>query len=418
MAHVPPERANAFGADLFIAFEASRARVIPKTQTGKQNTWNLWEIFCEQHGQDAYLSKYVLDKLDFFIVFALRYRRGDIAKNSRGLPITDGPGVRAQAVKTALTAVGERFTELGSTDPRLLQDGKHLVPRLAWLYTSFDNEDPPASRIWPVTLTILRSLRRRAELDPDPVKAGATVDLCILAFFFLCRPGEYPVSSQTDQGRSSPFFLADVHFATADTRNASAATCTLNDVKHALYVALTYTDQKNAVRGEAIGHHSNSDSIFNPVAAVRRRVLHLRSNNAPPDTPLYTYYSGGATHSVTTLEVTRALRAAAQDVVHVTGIPAERVQAYSLRSGGATALLCAHTSADVIQIIGRWKSDAMFRYLRTQALELTAGHSQDMLNHGAYTFAPSSSTDPDLLPVEVHKDIRQALGPLTHDKTD
>ena len=153
-----------------------------KNRTSKENTWNLWLVFCAEHGQDPYLSQYKRDKLDFFVVFGLRYRRGDIAKDSRGNPITDGPGVRAQAVKVALQAVGERFAELDGVDPRLLLAGQHLVPHLAGLYTFFDNEDPPASRIWPVTLTILRSLRRRADLDPDPVKASAIVDLCILAF--------------------------------------------------------------------------------------------------------------------------------------------------------------------------------------------------------------------------------------------
>ena len=45
-------------------------------------------------------------------------------------------------------------------------------------------------------------------------------------------------------------------------------------------------------------------------------------------------------------------------------------------------------------LLGRWKSDAMFRYLRIQAS--TATYSQRMLDHGAYTFAPSSYATGDL----------------------
>ena len=38
-------------------------------------------------------------------------------------------------------------------------------------------------------------------------------------------------------------------------------------------------------------------------------------------------------------------------------------------------------------LLGRWKSDAMFRCLRVQAA--TSAFSQLMLDHGAFTFAPS-----------------------------
>ena len=50
----------------------------------------------------------------------------------------------------------------------------------------------------------------------------------------------------------------------------------------------------------------------------------------------------------------------------------------------ATALLCAKVSADTIQLLGGWKCDAMFCYLRIQAA--TAIYSQLMLDNGPYTF--------------------------------
>ena len=59
-----------------------------------------------------------------------------------------------------------------------------------------------------------------------------------------------------------------------------------------------------------------------------------------------------------------------------------------LRPGGATALLCAGVDPDLIQLLGRWLSDAMFRYLRVQAA--TKRLSQLMLEHGTYTFAPGT----------------------------
>ena len=409
---LPAATRTAFCADLVAGFEANRARVTPRVRTGKDNTWLLWTTFCRAHQQDPFLSSYPGDPLDFFVVFGLRYRRGDIAKDSRGRPTTGGKGVRSAQVATALQAVGERFAELDGKDPRL-PHGDKLAPRIKGLLKFFDNEDPPASRIWPVCLTILRQLEVTLRSEP-PERAGAILDLCILAFFFLCRPGEYALSTKTDVGRSSPFRLQDIHFSTPDRHRANAATCPLHDVKDSDFVSLTYTDQKNAVRGETIGHHTNKNSIFNPVAALRRRVLHLRANNAPPDTPVHTYYPpDGAPLNITTTAITLHLRKAAKAVQHITGIPPERIHSYSLRSGGATALLCANAGTHIISLIGRWKSDAMFRYLRTQAKELMLDYSSAMLQHGSYTFAPSAEDlDRDLVPKEAPAAVWDAVAPL------
>jgi hypothetical protein len=43
---------------------------------------------------------------------------------------------------------------------------------------------------------------------------------------------------------------------------------------------------------------------------------------------------------------------------------------------------------DAIMLLGRWKSDAMLRYLRIQAM--TPGFSQRMLANGSYTFHPQA----------------------------
>ena len=51
---------------------------------------------------------------------------------------------------------------------------------------------------------------------------------------------------------------------------------------------LTFNDQKNAVRGKQIGHRATSDPELCPCKALGCIVLHLLSNKALPDTPIYT----------------------------------------------------------------------------------------------------------------------------------
>ena len=60
------------------------------------------------------------------------------------------------------------------------------------------------------------------------------------------------------------------------------------------------------------------------------------------------------------------------------------------RAGGAMALLCGHIDANIIRLVGRWQSDAMFRYLHAQALPLISALSTTMLTHSNFNLAPGA----------------------------
>ena len=109
--------------------------------------------------------------------------------------------------------------------------------------------------------------------------------------------------------------------------------------------------------------------------------------------PLCAYYdSHGRLSYITSTHITNGLRHAMIALQEYTGIEPSLLSVRSLHPGGATALLCAGIHSDVIMLLGRWKSDAMFRYLRIQAHTLTTNLSQQMLDHGSYTFAPGAYT--------------------------
>jgi hypothetical protein len=85
----------------------------------------------------------------------------------------------------------------------------------------------------------------------------------------------------------------------------------------------------------------------------------------------------------------------------LSGIDPFLLSARSLRPGGATALLCAGIDSAIIKLLGRWKSDAMFRYLRIQAHVHQTNIAQKMLDHGSYTFAPGTYTEAHDMPLPV-----------------
>ena len=71
------------------------------------------------------------------------------------------------------------------------------------------------------------------------------MDMIIIAFFFLIRPGEY-TGTKSD---STPFRLSDVTFSVGRTV-FDTATATDNELDAVTFVILIFSTQKNGVRGE------------------------------------------------------------------------------------------------------------------------------------------------------------------------
>jgi hypothetical protein len=349
------------------------------------------------------------------LVFAHRYRQTGQTKNP----------VRAGAVDKALLAVGKGFSDLGLNDPRKPFPGsRHNRPVLTAFLKRLSDQDIPASRTYPANITIVQGLSEA--LDTSHPELGElnshVIDLIIVAFFWLLRPSEYLFPAEPE-GRSQAFRLCDIYF-TIGGAIFPALTAPLNDVnsiKRISYATLTFIDQKNAVRGEQVGHRSNHDSFFCPAKALGRIARRLRQQQADALTPIYRHYNSHASHrrwyNVKPTLVTNALRHSAKILQPITGIDPDLISARSLRPGGATALLCAGVDKDHIQLLGRWKSDAMFRYLRIQAA--TKNFAQLMFDNGAYTFAPGVYTpgvfNPDALPQQIPLNIAAAHQELYND---
>ena len=325
-----------------------------------------------------------------------------------------GKSVRAGSVTDALLAVGAGITDLGQPDPRKeVQGSNRLHPLLSSFLKGLRDHEDPSKRSYPVNITILRHMW--TVLWTNHPTAGAAnrhvCNLSIVAFYWLLRPAEYTPS--TGQGRSQAFRFCDVVFTVGDVVRL-ATHPSLNDVHESSVTsaALTFTDQKNGVRGEQVAQRANSDKLMCPVKALFRLTQHLRDHNAPATTPLYTYYdNANQARNVTARFVTNGLRHSAQSLQRSTGIDWELLSARSLRPGGATALMCSNTDPTWIQLLGRWKSDAMLRYLRIQAHVNAAHFSQKMLDHGSFTFAPGTYTsDADMpLPNETPVAFRDLL---------
>jgi hypothetical protein len=354
----------------------SRLGIVSSRADANDSTWRLWTRFCLDLAVDPTLQSDVADPIYLLLVFAHRYRTGLIAP--RGRP------VKSRTVEGAIRAVGQTLAGMGSPDPRLTPAGKHEF-RLGRLLAAYAKQDDPPVRVKPVPIQVIQHALALAHASPSADNL-ATANMILIAFFFLMRPGEHTVTKD-----NTPFKLKDVQFHVGVHRY-QATNIPLHLLPSASFVTYTYDTQKNQQRNEAIGLGRSGHGACCPVEATAQRVHYLREHDAPPDTPLGTYFlPNGTSKTVTSDNITKTLRFSLRFFGTTLGITSLEISARSLRAAGAMALLCAHVDHDTIRLIGRWRSDEMLRYLHAQAQPVMHDFSRRMVRGGNYTFIPNNT---------------------------
>ena len=215
----------------------------------------------------------------------------------------------------------------------------------------------------------------------------SAADCLVIGFYFLLRPGEY---AGVPRHQSDDLFrLQDVGLWVG-TRKLDVLHCPLADLLTTTFATLTFTSQKNGVRGETIGHSRSGHPSLCPVLCLVSRVTYLRRHAAEPTTSINAIMVDGTWSHLLPSHVTHYVRAAV--ALHPDlGFTASDVSARSTRAGGAMALLCAGIDGDRIRLIGRWKSDEMYRYLHVQAQPVMTGVAAAMFRSGHYRILPGST---------------------------
>ena len=364
-----------FRDSLRLATETVRKGVCSSRARSTCGHWNIWEEFCHELGLDPLLEAFV-DKVPILQVFLLRVRTGELAAK--------GDPVRARTSEDYLRSVAQTHLSLGQIDPRHNSAGD-IDFRIQRMLAAWKKADPPPSRVKPIPMSVIRRICLIAKhLPTNSFFLEAVADMIIIAFFYLLRPGEY-TDSPSD---TTPFTLGDVQLFVGPTR-LNLDTATDEELLQARSASLTFTTQKNGIPNEVIKLGRSGDPFCCPTLALARRVIHLRSNNAPPHTPLArVFLASGTTKGVTPSVITHHLRMAVRFLGTDLGFIPSEVSARSLRAGGAMALLVAEVDTDVIRLLGRWRSDEMFRYLHLTAEPIMRHFAERMLNSD-YTISPN-----------------------------
>ena len=338
--------------------------------------WSKWIEFTDLLGIDP-LLKTIKDKVPILQVFLRRVRTGRLAQNKHP--------IQSRSAEDYVRSVAQTFLSLGAPDPRLNSNGDTDF-RLTRQLKCYSKADPPPNRVKPVPIMVIRHILQIAHSGNSTFQQGVA-DMICLAFFFLLRPGEYTISPSD----SEPFRLRNIQLFQGQTR-LNLQNATDAQLLTATFGTLEFENQKNAVRGEIIGLAPSGNPIVCPTRALARRVIHLRSHQATPDTPLATVFNDPqGSSAVKPSHITQAIHLAVTYLGPSLGFLPSDVSARCLRASGANALLCANVDTDIIRLPGRWRSDEMLRYLHTQAGPVMQNFAQKMLEGGNFTLVPNQT---------------------------
>jgi hypothetical protein len=100
-------------------------------------------------------------------------------------------------------------------------------------------------------MTVVAQVWSLAQLENSPT-AQAAAEILALGVYFLLRSREYLGHPPTN-GTSPQFCLQDIQFWIG-SRALDPLQCSKTDLLAATFATLTFTDQKNGVGNERIGH--------------------------------------------------------------------------------------------------------------------------------------------------------------------
>ncbi|KAB5587926.1 reverse transcriptase domain containing protein [Ceratobasidium theobromae] len=217
----------------------------------------------------------------------------------------------------------------------------------------------------PVTTNMLADLRRG--LDLNRPKDTAIFAAALTAFWGQCRLGELLGSSRQRHDH---------------TRLPSRSSISNPISANGSYLLTLPSTKSQQNKGEKVAITRQQPPI-DPIHALQ---YHLAmAPHLPPTSSLFAYPS--TNNSTTTILTKEIFITRINEIWSPHGLP--RITGHSFRIGGTSALLKAGVSPDVVRSMGRWSSDAHFRYWRDLA-DIATTHAEYI--HGPSTPATTSQT--------------------------
>ena len=155
-------------------------------------------------------------------------------------------------------------------------------------------------------------------------------------------------------------------------------------------VSVTFRRQKNRDNGVVVTQHrmdETGDAEMCPVRALAALIIRIWGyasvrNHGTKNVginSLASEHDGNGLERISSKEVLKQLRDASAAVGdRRLGFPVDRIGMHSIRAGAAMAMFLAGVPCETIQLIGRWRSRTLMKYLRIQVTASTLGVTTKM----------------------------------------
>ena len=270
------------------------------------------------------------------------------------------------------------------TNPTKLHGSDTLIPRLTQILDGWKKEDPPTLKKLPVEVDIPEYIATSGNTITSTEMERAVGDLVLIAFYYLLRVGEYTTKAvRANSKQTVQFKLEDITFFGHGSNGQLiqlAPSAPDHEILSAHSATLKIDNQKNGWKGVCIHQESNGEEFLCPVKALGRRFIHMRRNTAQRTTPLSAYFIAGVRYDVSDKNIRQSLKDAGTILGYPSnrGIPIERIDTHSLRSGGANALALSGYSDREIQKMGRWRGATFKEYIREELACFSKGMTRSM----------------------------------------
>ena len=361
-----------------VADEGFFAGRVAATTTNRDIRWGHWCRFVHSMGVDPYLEDIPFERgVRILTTFAGLVRAGVFGRGRR---------VQAATVSGYLTSIGQTICLAKNRNPTKVVGSDKLIPRISQMLDGFRKEDPPTLKKLPVEADVPEFMCKLGLMAGATALASAVGDLSLIVFYYLWRIGEYTIKgSRNNSKQTVQFRMKDMLFFRRDEsgklRQLSSRLASDEALLEACGCTFKLDNQKNGWKNVCVHHETNGDPLFCPVKAAARRFIHIRKHMKDDwDTLFSAYYDEKGRHDVTDKDISVGLKNAAASLNYPAekGIPIERIDTHSLRSGGANALSLAGYSDRQIQKMGRWRGKTFMEYIREELATFSEGMSKDM----------------------------------------
>ena len=351
------------------AWEAIGSATVGKSE--RTRYWKAWENHCKLY-QTSSSGTPPPNAANMLLTFAVAVREGQYGLGSQ---------VKVQSVSKALRAVAQKYVLDGHQDPRKSYPAQHhLDLPIAHLIKKYADDDPPAEPKLAVPVSTVKKIAKHYSFS-DHHKAVA--DLCIIAFFYLLRVGEYTTSTPARQQEKRTTALRRCDIRLWHKNKLLPHTSPLATLLKADSATICLAKTKNGVKG-AVVHQEAIGGAACPVAALARRIHNINHSSQACPISVVFHHNKQPTR-ISDRDITVAVRwGAANDNLLDRGYTIDRVSSHSLRAGGAMALKLAGFPTDTIMRMGRWTSNTYMTYIHSQIGALAKGLAWRMSKHHTF----------------------------------